>query len=238
LKLVVCTPSRGSVSLGYRDTFVLLKDLCEERAVGFGVFDDTTSGQLSHSRNLLLYRIASELEDEDWALWMDSDVSFDPILVIDVLHREEPIVARAYPTKAPPDGQDFANMQQWSVYPALNGMKVIWSEDKQLVEAQHTGFGCLLMRAFAAKEMQAQYGLFGRAGTPSIPAFDLLEDGDGRAAGEDGSFCYRWRVEMGGKIWIAPDGFIRNGDRGGNYLEELAEGIGLPRDSTLFQVAR
>lgn len=226
------------MSLGYRDTFVWLKELCAERSVDFTVFDDTTSGQLSHSRNLLLYRIASELEDADWALWMDSDVAFDPILAIDLLHRGEAVIARAYPTKPAPDTQEFVSPTQWSVSPLLNGMRVIWSEDKQLLEAQYTGFGWLLMRARVAKKLKEQYGLFGRAGTPSIPAFNLMEDDDGRAAGEDGSFCYRWRVEMGQKIWIAPDGFVRNGDRGGSYLEELAEGIGLPRDSTLFQVGR
>jgi hypothetical protein len=228
MKLAVCTPSRGTVSLGYRDNMISLARMCDERGIEFEIFDETLPNELHHARNLLLYRVATELEDDDWAWWQDSDVTLNPRLVIDSMNREEEIFARGYPIKP------YGDMPPtWSVFPLMDGSKrVFWNEAKQLVRAVSHGFGAVMMRATVAKKFQKKYGVIGLGAYQgikrSIPGFDMRINEWGILCGEDASFCDRWHEEMGGDLWIAPDGWVQNGDHGGVFLDELIQTVGLP----------
>jgi len=233
MRLVVCTPSRGNVSTGYRDTFKDLAIACAERGVEFDVFDEMLPNELHQARNLLLYRVAEELDDEDWAFWQDSDVSLKAMHVIDLMSREEDMISRCYPIKP---FMDYP--PTWSAFPIMEGgKKVFWSDDKKLVRALTHGFGAVMMRATVAKKCREKYGVRGR-GAPrtvnrSIPAFDLRENEWGILSGEDSSFCDRYRDELGGDLWIAPDGWVQNGACGGVFLEELKKTVGLPEGLSL-----
>jgi hypothetical protein len=228
VKLVVCTPSRGSVSLGYRDTFNQLSMMCADRGVDFDVFDETLPNELHQARNLLLYKVAEELDEEDWAWFQDSDVSLRPELVFDLMGREEEIIARAYPIKPYAD-----HPPTWSAFPIMPNAKTIyWSEDKKLIQAESFGFGAVMMRATLAKKCQEKFGVRGK-GAPrtvnrSIPAFDLIENEWGILCGEDMSFCHRCREMLNTQLWIAPDGWVQNGSAGGIYLDEIKATVGLP----------
>jgi len=232
MKLVVVTPSRGSVSIGYRDLVRGLERLCEERDVEFDIIDELLAQEIHQARNLLLYKV-SELEDEDWALWLDSDVSCKPRLFIDKMHRPEEIIARVYPIK--PHNNDPPG---WAASPFMTQSRgrqqnqLVWNEDKTMLQASYVGFGAVMMRATAAKKCRERYGVQGR-GAPrgvgrGIPAFDHRVNEWDIRCGEDVSFCHRWNQEMGERIWIAPDGRIRNGTYSGIFLEQVTRTLGLP----------
>lgn len=218
MRLVLCTPSRGQFSTGYRNLFKDVALMCAEREVEFDVFDDFTDGEKHQARNLLLFRIAEELEDEDFAYWLDSDVSHHPQLIFELLSREEEIIARNYKIRPYED-----NEPNWCGSVVMRGNRVLYSDDAKLVEAISFGFGAVLMRATAAKKLREHCGVVGRGGRGkrSIPAFDLRVDGWNTLCGEDVSFCGRWREELGGKLWIAPNGYVRNGAHGGQFSDEL-----------------
>lgn len=230
MKLAICTPSRGQVSLGYLDTYDAMHRLCDERGVEFERFDDRTANEIHQARNLLLFRV-SELGDDDWALWLDNDVAFNPRHAIELLSRDEEIIVRAYPIKPYED-----EPPAWSVHPILARKELVWSEDRRLCMASHSGFGCVLMRATAAKKVRDRYGVRGKGGRGRrfIPAFDLLDNEWDTRCGEDSSFCERWCEEMGHALWLAPEGYVRNGNQGGVYLNELARAANIPAGSPLY----
>jgi hypothetical protein len=232
VKLVVCTPSLGSVSLGYRDSYRILSHLCDERGITLTVFDDTNRGHLRDARNCLLYRISQELDDEDRALWWDSDVSFDPALALELWARKERLIARAYLVPVPSfDEQPPAPV--WSVDLHRSGggwgnKGFSWSEDKQLVKADCVGFGCVMMRPSLARDMREKLGVFGQGDEkPRIQGFSELEDERQRVTGEDGAFCFRMGALLDEKPWVAPWGYLDNRGAVGCYLDHLAAGIGL-----------
>lgn len=220
MKLAVCTPSKGQVSVAHKYAFADLMLLCAERDVELVPMDDTTPGNLPQSRNLLLYRIYEELEENDWALWNDGDVSADGRLAIDILDRDEDMIVRSYPRKP----GKYGDPPLWSVDLLRRGVGPIWSEDRNLLQAASCGFGWVLMRGRVAKVLGEKYGIrgLGGRGAKSIPAFSNMLDETGTECGEDVSACLRIR-ECGIPIWCNPTGMIRNGELGGVYLYALKE---------------
>ena len=152
MRLVIATVSRGSVSLGYRNLYTKLALMCAEREMPFECFDDTTDGEKHQARNLVLYKLAEELDEDDWAYWLDADVAHHPQLVFELLSRDEEIIARNYPIKP------FENNEPaWCGYPVLRKNCVVHSDDTKLVEAVSFGFGAVLMRGRAAKKLRERY---------------------------------------------------------------------------------
>jgi len=234
VNLIVLSPSRGSVSVEQRDMVADLKAGCIERDVNL-IFEDCKLAQLiDQARNRLIY-VLSRYNDEDWGVWLDSDVDADANLIFELMHRPEEVIARAYPLKAAENAE--SHEVGWSVEPIVDGQgRGVWSEDKRLVQCIFSGFGLLMMRVTAAKKVAARYGLRGQgaprdAGT-CVPAFDLVDNELGIRCYEDVSFSHRWVKEMGEPLWLAPDGHVRNGARSGCYLPillrtiETPEGIG------------
>lgn len=220
MRLAICTPSKGQVSIQHKYTFADLMMLCAERDVELVPMDDTTPGNLPQSRNLLLYRIYEELDNDDWALWLDADVGCDGRLVVDILHREEDVIARGYPRRA----AKYGDPPLWSVDLTRKGVGPVWNEERNMIQANSFGFGWVLMKARVAKMLAEKYGVrgLGGRGAKSIPAFSNMLDETGTECGEDVSCCLRLR-ESGITLWCNPTGQIRNGELGGTYYYALKE---------------
>lgn len=244
--VVILTPSRGQVSLAYRDTFVGIALEAERRTregdrVRVSVLDETTPGLTDHSRNVLFGHVLEHAAEDariTHAFWWDSDVGFAPHLLFDLLERPEAMITRPYPMRGTTwDGvagmirdmaPEWPNAEQlaraglvWTTPLHFEAGAPVWSEDKKLVRVRQCGFGWVLMRipdmiSFATS-MPRWKDVHGRG---LAPLFDLLTSEDGTRQGEDVSFCARWR-EDGRTIWAATDGAILNGDRRGTFDEYL-----------------
>ncbi len=218
MKLAICTSSRNQVSIGHKLTFADLSLLTAERDVELIPMDDTTPGNLSQSRNLLMYRIYNELADDDWAAWIDSDVAFNGRLLIDLLHREEEVIVRGYPRKP----FKYGDPPLWSVDLYRKNIGVVWNEERNLLRVNSAGFGWVLMKGSVAKKLAEKYGVrgLGSRGNKSIPVFELRTDETGTECGEDIS-CFRCMDDVGITSWCTPTGLIQNGELSGIYLEAL-----------------
>jgi hypothetical protein len=121
----------------------------------------------------------------------------------------------------------------WSVDVTIDGQgRGSWSEDKRLLQCEFSGFGLMLMRVTAAQKVAKHCGVRGYgaprdAGT-CIPAFDLVDNEYNIRCYEDVSFAHRWVKEMGEALWLAPDGWVRNGARSGVYLQTLVKTMEMP----------
>lgn len=237
-RLVVLTPSLGKVSIFREGAVALLTQELERRGFDFRPLDDiwhnTMPGALFHARNCLLYRVAEELEDDDWAWWWDGDVSCHPRLIFDLMWRDEPVIAKGYPLKPADDGTIG-----WSAFPLRvkrddGKYHVIPSEDRRLIEARAFGFGAVMMRPAVARHMRDLCGVRGMGGKSqrSIPAFDFLDDVTGNTCPEDTSFAIRYREQLSEKLgapqrmWIAPDGEMQNGSVFGEFWTAVRQGWG------------
>jgi hypothetical protein len=220
MKLAICTPSPNKVSIQHKYTFADVMLLCAERDVQVIPMDDTTPGNLPQSRNLLMYRVCSELDDDDWAWWLDSDVSCDGRLLIDILHREEDVIVRGYPRRA----AKYGDPPLWSVDLQRRGLAITWNEERNMLRVASSGFGWVLMRARVAKKLAEKYGVrgVGGRGNKTIPAFDHLLDETGTECGEDVS-CWRRLADIGVEGWCTPTGLLHNGELSGVYYHALQQ---------------
>jgi len=219
--IVILTPSTGSVSLGYRDTFAAIACECYRRqregeAIAVSVIDDVNAGFLPHARNVLF--AAAVDGPATHAFWWDSDVAFAPRLLFDLLERPEPMICRPYPMRATSwDGVHDAAIdslassggaivasaddlrkagQRWTTAVHFEDGKPVWNEDKRLVRVDHCGFGWVLMKVAAMRafdEWLEQPTERDWRDRRVVHAFDLrTADGASITMAEDISFCARW----------------------------------------------
>lgn len=232
MKVLLLTPSKGSVCLEQRDMLMRLVLLLKERGHRFATGDDTTSGLLHHSRNVLLGTLALR-PDVDVGLWLDADVYFRPEILLPMIEREEEVIAWNYPMSArvdpfhPPEKYvawaeklRARGGSPWTGHPMrAPAGGLVWSEDGALCEMLQVAFGCLLMKRSCAEVMRRAMPLEGLdwGGRALVPAFNMI----GSRVGEDYSFCKRWRG-IGGRIWCEPTTYVNNGNSGGRYSDEIA----------------
>jgi hypothetical protein len=194
--------------------------------------DETTSGMLEHSRNVLLGTLA-KYDKAEWGLWLDSDCYLDPDAVLEASLRKENFIVWNYPVRIPYDAEyppehliDLARVvrsrqRRWTGSVMLNpktGGRT-WSSDRKLLEMYRTAFGSVLMRREVALQMwwalpRSKPDWSGRT---LIKAFDNIDD----RVSEDYSFCDRYR-EAGGRIWCDPRPYVTNGGTGGCFADDIA----------------
>jgi hypothetical protein len=239
MRLVILTPSRGSLSLGHHAMRLRLALLLKERGHHLSVSEDTTPGLLHHSRNTLLATLASLAPTSTPAaevrgLWLDADVHFDPHAVVRAMDRPEEVITWAYPVRVtfdpdypPEDRQHEAAafrrqpFRLWTCGVTLDAHGLARrSLDRSLVELNHSGFGAVLMKASCAAWMHNTCGPHQRdwSGTALSHAFDHLP-GPTRSS-EDVSFWRRY-MAAGGRIWCDPSPYVTNGTTGGRFADEI-----------------
>lgn len=245
MKLIVLTPSRGSVSLGHRKMLAALAAALRQRGDHLAFADDTTSGLLHHSRNVLAPALLGK--GIDAGLWLDSDVHMPIDPIFEMVSRPEEFIVWNYPVRLdvdlthPAAGQEATarhlrgRPRRWaSQCEADLQARLIWSEDKKLVQINRSAFGAVLMKPSAIQEM-AKHVRATRdwSGRFILPAFDLLEN----RIGEDYSFCLRYTAMTGRKIWCDPSVYVTNGSAGGRFADEIARVESLKKEYLMRCVA-
>lgn len=225
MKLVVLTPGRGSVSKEHRDMLLLLSKRLTAHGHTMAVCDETTSGMLAHSRSVLLGTLSQQRCD--WGLWADTDCSWDPDAVLEMMKRPEDMIVWNYPIRVPYDLQYpperlqrlaaivRSQHRRWTGTAKMSpGAGRSWSPDGRLIELSQCAFGSVLMRqniaAFMANRLPPT--LPDWDGRMIIPAFEVMQN----RVGEDYSFCRRY-VRAGGRIWCDPRPYVTNGGTGGCF---------------------
>lgn len=133
----------------------------------------------------------------DVIVFIDHDVSWNPLDLLKLIETEGDVVAGLYRFKK--DGDEH----YMGVIDDNDGAPVV--RDDGCIKATLVPAGFLkVTRAAVNKFMQAYPKLvYGEASNPSV---DLFNHGAHNGAwwGEDYSFCRNWR-DAGGEIWIVPD---------------------------------
>ncbi len=203
---------------------------------------------VAEARNILLTGWYDGLPNSTHLLFIDSDMGFDPQVVMDFLMFNEPMVGALYSRKCIP--------VQW----AASGLGDTHAERRgDFMKVAGLGMGCFLIRRDAIDIMlqkmpeindtrmkyhAANDLLKGRI----IRAFDGFDNPDDRTAGrmsEDLAFCCRWR-QCGGDIWAAINHTIEhvgNYSYKANYMQiiqekEAAGGLMAPQPMTLVDAAK
>jgi hypothetical protein len=223
-KICVATPAYGEMAyMPYAQSLLRLQQALLRR-------DDqmlhvtVSFSEMSEARNFLLTHWFDKT-DASHILFVDTDIAFEPALVLEMLALQKPVVGVVYPLRhlnlmriveaaakgeSPPRaiarGHDFAVRPLQGKPPrTLNGF----------VEVEGCGAGILLVsRACIAEMLKKRPQLSDRTAKKSSPlardlerlirAFDPMTAQGVRLA-DDFSFCHRWRTDCGGEIWARAD---------------------------------
>lgn len=87
----------------------------------------------------------------EWVLWLDSDMMFPPTVLMRLLAHNEDIVGCNYMKRSPPfKTVAFTNTSDWE-----NWIPIQYSNE--LVDAEASGMGCVLMKTELFKELEKPY---------------------------------------------------------------------------------
>jgi hypothetical protein len=136
--------------------------------------------------------------------FIDSDIGFDPMGVINLLERQEYIVAGLYPLKK----DDIAFPVKVKM---IDGVPI--GRDG-LVEAERVPGGFMRIKRYVIEEMQRSYPELKYEGsvieisdTARRDGYDFFNMGTSEGnqwTTEDYAFCDRW-TKIGGQLWVYPD---------------------------------
>lgn len=154
---------------------------------------------IEQMRNMAMSYWYDLMPDSEYLLFVDSDMGFDPQIVLDMMAFGEPVVGAVYPKRTYPI--------DWCVSGLADGEK-----RGEFWEVEGLGGGCLLIRRDAiAKMIDAYPDLIGSymsladmrdaGAVRTLRFFDKMQTERGPVS-EDISFCRRWR-SIGGKVWGA-----------------------------------
>lgn len=183
MKTMIATPCLGTVQAEFMQSVTNL------RPVGDVRYASMESSMIYKSRtDLGLIALA---ENQDFVLWIDSDMAFGPDLLERLMADMEgrDMVAPLFFMRNPPYEPVMYSKLRKGLTPAENEHEKLkdYPEDKMFT-VEGVGFGCVLMRTKVLKDVVDRYHeLF--APTPGY--------------GEDLSFCIRARG-CGFDIWIDP----------------------------------
>jgi len=212
------TPCYGGLCLeGYAESLIRLQRTCAENGIEI-VLDTTENESLVHrARNLSIARFLLE-NKQDFFMFIDADIHFDPTSVVRLIKSGHDIAVAAYPKKAvmweqtedaikKGDTRDPSRMSSSLVLnfkyqntPLVNGFAEVLDGP--------TGF--MLIKRDVIQKMYDHYrptlscvNDHQNRGTLTdyVAIFDCMIDPESkRYLSEDYAFCRRWQ-QMGGKIY-------------------------------------
>jgi hypothetical protein len=228
--ITLCIPAYGNqISLATFNTSMSLMQMFMSKGIR-GAFAAFSYPEVSEARNILLTAWYDNMPDSTHLLFIDSDMGFDPSVVIDFLTFNEPMVGALYTRKTIPI--------QW----AASGLGDTHAERRgDFMKVAGLGMGCFLIRRDAIDimlqkmpELSDERMQF-HAAKDMLPkriirAFDGFDNPDQSTTGrlsEDLAFCCRWR-QCGGDVWAAMHHTIEHVGMysyKGNYLEHIAQKV-------------
>jgi hypothetical protein len=176
-------------------------NMLSSRGIGMGITGISTH-DIAWVRNFALTLFYDLFPHSTHLLMVDSDMSFPPELVYDMIAFDEPLVGALYRKKT--------MEMEWaaSALPEINNRG-------PFLEVEGLGCGCMLIRRDLVTAMLEQMphlsderentavGFAKEAGLKRIiRAFDQMDNATGGVISEDISFCKRWR-SIGGQVWGA-----------------------------------
>jgi hypothetical protein len=165
-RLVILTPTRGSVTDDHAEKFGELVAQCVSRGVAVSRQRRSMPGLLIQARNALMGDVLGDPQPPTHYLCLDGDTHASPSLVFEAMARSEDLIARAYPSREPSyeklaervsEGARGAELlrraaARFNVALEFRDGRPSWSEDGRLVRAKHLGFGWVLFRAQALRD--------------------------------------------------------------------------------------
>ncbi|MCO6416936.1 hypothetical protein JYK14_12300 [Siccirubricoccus sp. KC 17139] len=175
---------------------------------------------ITRSRNTLLARFLQR-PDATHILFVDADISFEPVQLRRMLRAGKELVAGLYPLKVQRwdaaarrqamQGESLATAPLLYVGQPCSGAEA--EREGDFVTGTYAGSGFMLARRDMVERMAASYPETGYrhvdAANPAVPdgtachaLFDCVIDPEsGTYLSEDFTFCRRWRA-IGGKLWL------------------------------------
>jgi hypothetical protein len=168
-RLVILTPTRGSVTDDHAEKFGELVAQCVSRGIAVSRQRRSMPGLLIQARNALMGDVLGDPQPPTHYLCLDGDTYASPALVFEAMARPEDLIARAYPAREPSyeklaervsEGARGAELlrraaARFNVALEFRDGRPSWSEDGRLVRAKHLGFGWVLLRAQALRDFLA-----------------------------------------------------------------------------------
>lgn len=175
-KILICIPCMDMVATGFCQSLAMLQKGGHECAIAF------EAGSLIYDARNKLAKKALKMGAE-YTMWFDSDMIFEPDVMLKLLARNEDFVSGTYYRRSPPYspvafGKCDVQEKKWT--------DVELQEDIQSVEG--VGFGCVLLKTSVLFDVAAQFDTW----------FEPVN-----GYGEDLSFCWRAR-QVGYDIKLDP----------------------------------
>jgi len=244
MRVMIASPVYdGDVRAEYMVTVIGIMELLAKRGIERELF--FRRGPLLHmNRNVIANRFLER--GCTHLLGIDTDISFNPQVVVQMLEAGrdfqalacpfkelQPLPANADPARLAPDF--IATTARYNLQPVSEGGKVTVAQG--LLQATAVGCGAFLV-ARAVLERMVECGAVDRYKTPAFFApdymgeychgfFDYIREKDD-VWGEDYSFSTRWVNRCGGQIWCRVDTDVSHtGPVGitGRYEKKLAAGL-------------
>ena len=180
------------------------------------------------------------MPDNQYLLFIDSDMGFSPEMVLDMLLFDEPIVGAIYPQRNLPTSWAGSGTGETTTQRRGNFMEV-----------EGVGMGVTLIRRDVISTMMQKFPelvdtrialqpyakiLQSAGANRLIRVFDKMTIPDRGVVSEDLSFCIRWR-QCGGQVWAAVGYRISHVgpyDYGACYLEHVTQQEALAQQQAQF----
>lgn len=200
----------GSISTTTFTSVLKLTELCRRKGINLGV---STHGipDVVETRNIALTLWYDTVPQSSHLLMIDSDMGFEPELILDMLMFDHPVVGALYPKKVYPIQWVANRLNDTEMAPQKSGF----------MQVGGVGTGIFLIKREVVTKMLEKYPALSderisqyvaanffkaNQATRVIRAFDKLDVKDGILS-EDLSFCRRW-TDMGGEVWASIDHII------------------------------
>lgn len=173
MKILVATPCNDEIDVGYVQCLLSLK------RVGECAFLLLTGSLIFASREAIAQKAVNE--EFDYVLWIDSDMTFPPSLLLDLIAHDKDIVTGVCAMRRHPYTP--------CVYKEKEKYEAVTEWPDRLFEVDACGFGAILTKVEVLEKMFDKYQ------TCFQPIYGY---------GEDMSFCRRAK-ELGYKIYADPN---------------------------------
>lgn len=219
VKVMIATPAYGEIFYAsYVRSLVSLTRLFYKEGISFA-FESVSYAEVSEARNYLLTRFFDK-SDATHLLFIDADMGFSQQLIADMLAFKKPLVGVVSPKRqvdierimeAVKNGEDDKRALSAGmdfILRPLPGKQ--HSVQNWFMPVEGCGAGIMLIeRSCVAKMIEKDPNLIDTKSRSAltknldrmIRGFDSLQV-KGTRLSEDYAFCYRWREQCGGEVWV------------------------------------
>lgn len=190
-RVLIGTPSYdGKVDVWYCNSLLQTVKMSFQKNIYVHAIYTSYDSLVQRARNSLV-RLALA-GDYDDLFFIDADVEWEPEWVFKLLERPEPIVGCALVKKGENEGYTVK----------ITDKKLIYNEDKSLLDVDAVGTGFLKISKFALEKLWNSSESYISEDEEHKMIFDLkVENGD--LISEDYVLCNKWKA-MGYKVWLDP----------------------------------